>query len=82
MIEFIGMRHMIWIAALVALAQFPVAFARSNRCAKAGTYDAAPNGGPPPAFRADQPNPENRGTPDDPKPRGSAPRGAPNLSWA
>jgi len=71
------MRHLIWIAALVALTQsLPVAYAQSDSGTKAGTYTAGPGGGPPPAYKVDPLNPTNCGTPDEAKPCGRAPRRA------
>ena len=63
------MRHLVWIAVLVGFTQsMPLAQAQSYNGTRAGTYDAGPGGGPPPGYRADQPNPGNCGTPDDPRP--------------
>lgn len=63
------MRHLIWIAVLIGFAQsMPLAHAQSESGTKGGAYAAGPGGGtPPPGYRADQPNPENCGTPDEPK---------------
>jgi hypothetical protein len=65
------MRHLVWIAVLVGVIQsVPLAHAQSDSGTKGGTYNAGPLGAPPPGFRADQLNPTNCGTPDDPKPCG------------
>jgi len=73
------MRHLIWITALVALTQYaPSAHAQSDQGTKAGSYDAGPIGSPPASFHADQLDPTNCGTPDDPKPCGRMPRRALN----
>jgi hypothetical protein len=74
------MRQLIWIAVLATLTQaIPVAYAQSDSGTKGGTYNAGPSGGPPAGFVADQLNPTNCGTPDDPKPCGPMPRRALNY---
>jgi hypothetical protein len=71
----VTMRHLIWIAVVAAFTQLvPLAYAQSDTGTKGGTYNAGPSGGPPPAFSTDKLNPTNCGTPDDPKPCGSARR--------
>jgi hypothetical protein len=73
----LAMRHLTWIAILVAFTQVtPAAYAQSDYGTKGGMYDAGPSGAPPPGFRADQLNPTNCGTPDDLKPCGPMPRRA------
>ena len=70
------MRHLIWIAVLVAFAQsVPVAFAQSDSGGKAGAYTAGPAGAPPPGYVADKLNPTNCGTPDEPRTCGPAAKG-------
>jgi hypothetical protein len=71
------MRHLIWLAVIVASTQVvPTAMAQSDSGTKGGTYNAGPGGAPSPDYRADQLNPTNCGTPDDPKPCGPMPRHA------
>ena len=71
------MRHLIWFAVLMASAHpLPIAYAQSDSGTKGGTYNAGPSGAPPPGFKVDQLNPNNCGTPDDPKQCGPAPRKA------
>ena len=68
------MRHLVWIAVLAAFTQpIPVVYAQSDSGTKGGTY-SGPAGAPPPGLKADQLNPTNCGTPDDPKPCGPMPR--------
>jgi hypothetical protein len=62
------MRHLIWIAVLVAFTQtIPVAFAQSDSGGKGGAYTAGTGGAPPPSYTPDKLNPQNCGTPDEPK---------------
>jgi hypothetical protein len=71
------MRHLILIAILAAFTQsIPVAYAQSDSGTKGGTYSADSSGAAPLGFRADQLNPSNCGTPDDPKLCGPMPRRA------
>jgi hypothetical protein len=71
------MRQLMWIAILAAFIQLgPSVYAQSDSGTKGGTYNASPSGGPPPGFHADQLDPTNCGTPDDPKPCGPMPRKA------
>ena len=71
------MRHLLWIAVLAGFTlSVPLAHAQSDSGTKGGTYDAGPGGTTPPGYKADQPNPSNCGTPDDPKPCGPMPRRA------
>jgi hypothetical protein len=69
------MRHLIWIAVLVAFSQsVPAAFAQDSG-AKGGAYTAGPGGAPPPGYTADKLNPANCGTPDEPKFCNAGPKG-------
>lgn len=70
------MRHLIWVAVLAAFTQvMPIAYAQSDSGTKGGTY-SGPAGAPPPGLKADKPNSENCGTPDEPKPCPPMPRRA------
>jgi hypothetical protein len=72
------MRHLIWIAVLVAFTQAPsMAYAQSDSGTKAGTYDTGPGAGMnPPGYQADQLHPSNCGTPDNFKRCGPMPQRA------